>query len=79
MVNGAMKRFLKPIAEGLKDKLQDFPQIIICMRLKYCGSASKVFDRILGNIYINGERLFAQFHAPQTSLYESKNYIRYDK
>lgn len=44
------------------------------MKLKYCGYAYSLFERVLGEGQYVGEtvypssRLFAQFHAPQTNL-----------
>ena len=46
---------------------------IIYLKLKYCGYAYNLFERVLGDRQFVGEtrdpvgRLFAQFHAPQTT------------
>ena len=57
-------RILIPIAKELKVKKKVFPITIIYMRLKYCGYASILFEDIIGK---STERLFAQYHAPQTA------------
>ena len=50
-----------------------YPQTIIYTKLKYCGYGYRLLERILGdNQYVNktknpADRLFAQFHSPQTS------------
>ena len=51
-----------------------YPLTIIYMPLKWCGFVYQIFERILGvnqyyptgSIPIPKNRLFAQYHAPQT-------------
>lgn len=65
---------LYPIAKDLKSKLTDYPLALICLPLKWCGYAFKLFIDVLGDASyfpVNAERrsencLFGQFHAPQT-------------
>jgi len=65
---------LIPIANELSVQREHYPMTIIYMKLKYCGYAYSLFERVLGDKQYNGEmqdptcRLFAQFHAPQTNL-----------
>ena len=67
------ERILIPIAEELSEKRETYPITIIYMRLKYCGFAYALFNRILeddqfvGNSRDPSSRLFSQFHAPQTA------------
>ena len=65
---------LAPIAEGLlKDQLC-YPLTLIYIPLKWCGFAYKLFEFVLGcnqyypsgSLPIPENRLFAQFHSPQT-------------
>ena len=64
---------LLPIAYNLKEIRKTYPQTIIYTKLKYCGYGYRLLERILGdNQYVNktknpADRLFAQFHSPQTS------------
>ena len=64
---------LLPLAKDLKDKLLDFPQTIIYSKLRYCGYAYRLFERILAdkqyhdNSHSPSMSLFVQFHSPQTS------------
>lgn len=66
---------LQPIAEDLRKETVNYPLTIVYMNLKWCGFAYKLFDRILGdNQYypedaarIPENRIFSQFHAPQTT------------
>lgn len=65
---------LTPIAQGLLEELIKYPLTIIYVPLKWCGFAYKIFESILGSrqYYPKGSlptpenRLFAQFHSPQT-------------
>ena len=67
---------LVPIAEELKLKLNNYPLTIIYLPLKWCGYAYKLFLSILGdrryspltNEKTPGNCMFAQYHAPQTTL-----------
>ena len=64
---------LLPIANELSVTLEKYPKTIIYMKLKYCGYAFGLFERVLKKKQYVGEtndpaaRLFAQFHAPQTN------------
>ncbi|XP_028416395.1 putative ATP-dependent DNA helicase Q1 [Dendronephthya gigantea] len=58
---------------GLKKKKIEFPLTIVYVPLRLCGFAYKLFEHVLGSeqYYPTGShrpanRLFAQFHAPQT-------------
>ena len=65
-------QILVPIANDLALKRERYPMTIIYLKLKYCGYAYGLFERILADKQFVGEtkdpsgRLFAQFHAPQT-------------
>ena len=65
-------RILLPIANELSVQREKYPMTIIYLKLKYCGYAYGLFERILKDKQYVGEtndpaaRLFAQFHAPQT-------------
>lgn len=68
------EKILKPIAIELSRKQKSYPMTIIYMKLKYCGFAYSLFEKIIGadNQYSGSEdvpvnRLFCQFHAPQTT------------
>ena len=64
---------LEPIATKLFAQRENFPMTIIYLKLKYCALACRLFERILQDKQYVSEcrepmaRLFAQFHAPQTS------------
>ncbi|XP_028417517.1 uncharacterized protein LOC114541921 [Dendronephthya gigantea] len=70
----AVKSILEPIAIGLLQEKNQYPLTILYTPLKICGFAYKLFEHILGpqQYYPPGakptpsNRLFAQFHAPQT-------------
>ena len=72
---------LTPIAQDLLKEQVDYPLTIIYIPLKLCGFAYKIFESILGSrqyypfgsMQIPENRLFAQFHSPQTK--EMKNEI----
>ncbi|XP_028410621.1 putative ATP-dependent DNA helicase Q1 [Dendronephthya gigantea] len=64
---------LMPIATALLKKKIEFPLTIVYVPLRLCGFAYKLFEHVLGSeqYYPTGShrpanRLFAQFHAPQT-------------
>lgn len=65
---------LKPIANQLKEDTVNYPLTVMYLPLKWCGFAFKFFQRHLGDgqYYppsanaLPENRLFAQFHAPQT-------------
>ena len=64
---------LMPIANDLSIQRENYPMTIIYLKLKYCGYAYSLFQRVLKDKQYIGEsndpaaRLFAQFHAPQSS------------
>ena len=68
------------VQDFLKEQV-DYPLTIIYIPLKWCGFAYKIFESILGSrqyypfepMQIPENRLFAQFHSPQTK--EMKNEI----
>ena len=63
---------LEPVAEELAMQRENYPMTIIYLKLKYCGYAYALFERVLGENQFVGNtteptgRLFAQFHSPQT-------------
>ena len=65
-------QILFPNANDLAMPREKYPMTIIYLKLKYCGYAYGLFERILQDKQFLGEtkdpaaRLFAQFHAPQT-------------
>ena len=67
------EEILKPIAQELLKQREKYPMTIVYLKLKYCGYAYQLFNRILGYCQFVGDnkepcsRLFAQFHAPQTA------------
>jgi hypothetical protein len=69
-----IKSILMPIAKRLVEK-KDYPLTIIYIPLRLCGFAYKFFEHVLGiqqyfppgTAAIPANRLFAQFHSPQTS------------
>lgn len=71
--SASYEEILKPIAEELLQRREKYPMTIIYMKLKYCGFAYQLFNKILEDCQFVGDdnepcsRLFAQFHAPQTS------------
>lgn len=71
--NESYDKILVPIANELAIQRENYPMTIIYLKLKYCGYAYGLFERILKDKQCVGEtseptaRLFAQFHAPQTS------------
>lgn len=64
---------LMPIANDHSIQRENYPITIIYLKLKYCGYAYSLFQQVLKDKQYIGEsndpaaRLFAQFHAPQTS------------
>ena len=64
---------LLPIANELYAKQEKYPMTVIYMKLKYCGYAYALFQRVLREKqYVGGSNdpavcLFTQFHAPQTN------------
>ena len=71
--NEGYDRILGPTAHELTIQRENYPMTIVYLKLKNCGYAYGSFERILGDKQYVGEtseppaRLFAQFHAPQTS------------
>lgn len=71
------EELLNPIAIGLKEKKVDYPITILYLPLKGCEFSFKFFQKKLGDDQyyspLNSvnkkpeKRLFAQYHAPQTS------------
>lgn len=70
----SITNILNPIAERLLQELIHYPLTIMYVPLKWCGFAYKLFEFVLGSsqYYPQGSssipenRLFAQFHSPQT-------------
>ena len=64
-----------PIAKDLLKKKNEYPITIVYVPLRLCGFAYKLFEYVLGVeqyfpigcLPIPSNRLFAQFHAPQTN------------
>ena len=60
------------IAQELVIQREKYPMTIIYLKLKYCGYAYSLFERILNeNRYVGDSkeptgRIFALFHSPQT-------------
>lgn len=67
------EQILIPIANELAIQRNNYPMTIIYLKLKYCGYAFGLFERVLQDQQFVGDetdpsaRLFAQFHAPQTT------------
>ena len=70
------EELLNPIAIGLKEKQVDYPITGLYLPLRWCGFSFKFFQKQLGDDQYYSpvnpvdekpeNRLFAQFHAPQT-------------
>ena len=66
-------RILLPIAHDLAVQCEKYPMTVIHLKLKYCGYAYNLFERVVGDRQFVGKtrdpvgRLFPQFHAPQTT------------
>ena len=71
----AIQAILMPIAEGLLEEKINYPLTIVYVPLRLCGFVYKMFEHVLsaeqyyplGSASIPANRLFAQFHAPQTT------------
>ena len=71
----AVQSILMPIAKGLLQQKTNYPLTMIYVPLKLCDFAYKFFEHILGkeqyfppgSAHIPKNRMFAQFHAAQTS------------
>jgi superfamily II DNA helicase RecQ len=69
-----LMKILTPMAQDLLKEQIDYPLTIMYIPLKWCGFAYKIFESVLGSsqYYPTGSmpipenRLFAQFHSPQT-------------
>ena len=72
---GSFESILRPIAEKLKVEQTEYPVTIIYLPLKWCGTAYNLFCEVLGDYQyfpkysarVPENRLFAQYHAPQTT------------
>lgn len=70
----SLVRILSPIAQDLLKEQTNYPLTIIYFPLKWCGFAYKIFESVLGSsqyfpagsMPVPENRLFAQFHSPQT-------------
>ena len=66
-------QILLPIAHDLAVQCEKYPMTVIHLKLKYCGYAYNLFERVVGDRQFVGKtrdpvgRLFPQFHAPQTT------------
>jgi len=71
----SIQSILIPIAEALLKKKIEYPLTIVYIPLRLCGFAYKLFEHVLGDeqyfppgcASVPSNRLFAQFHAPQTN------------
>ena len=71
---------LTPMAKSLLHDQINYPLKIVYIPLKWCGFAYRIFDSILGSkqyfpagsMAIPENRLFAQFHSPQTKEMKDK-------
>ena len=71
----AIQSILEPIAKGLLEEKNVYPLTIVYVPLWLCGFAYKFFEHFLGveqyfpagALPTPSNRLFAQFHAPQTN------------
>ena len=71
----SIENICRPIANDLMNMTINYPLTIIYMPLKWCGFVYRLFESIMG-LYqyypsnsspVPKNRLFAQFHAPQTT------------
>ena len=70
----AIESILRPIASELLTSKVNLPLTIIYLPLRWCGFAYRLFESILshkqyypeGALAVPENRMFAQFHAPQT-------------
>ena len=70
----AIESILRPIAKELLTSKLDLPLTIVYLPLRWCGFAYRLFESILshkqyypeGGPAVPENRMFAQFHAPQT-------------
>ena len=71
------RAILEPIAQDLAILRDKFPMTIIYLKLKYCGYAYSLFERLLSTSQYAGDpagKLFAQFHPPQTDRLKKRTY-----
>ena len=76
--NEAYAKILQPIAMSLLEQGIGYPLTLIYLPLPWCGKAYKLFEGILKEKqydpeevpFIPENRLFGQFHAPQTGKME---------
>ena len=69
------EEILTPIAKDLLAQKIEYPLTIVYLSLRWCGFAYRLFERILGSEQyfptgadqIPENRLFSQFHSPQTA------------
>jgi hypothetical protein len=69
------EQILTPIAKNLLAQKIEYPLTIVYLNLRWCGFAYRLFERILGREQyfptgadpIPENRLFLQFHSPQTA------------
>ena len=74
------EELLKPMANDLKQSKAAYPLTILYLPLKWCGFAYKYFEKQLGDeqYYPTGteplpeNRIFAQYHAPQTNAMKNQ-------
>ena len=72
--NEVYPNILEPIAKSLLEYGSKYPSTLIYLSLPWCGRASRLFESILNEKqydpvegpFIPENRLFGQFHAPQT-------------
>lgn len=72
----SIENICRPIANDLMNMRINYPLTIIYMPLKWCGFVYRLFESIMGicqyypanSSPVPKNRLFAQFHAPQTSI-----------
>lgn len=75
----AYENILQPVAWALLHEGVGYPLTIFYLGLKWCGFAYRLFEKILGpaQYYPEGappipeNRIFAQYHAPQTAVTKS--------
>ena len=78
------EKLLEPIACDLKEKKVTYPTTIMYLPLRWCGFAFKYFEKQLGDEQYHhsraeakpDNRLFAQYHAPQTAAMKEHILLR---
>ena len=74
------EQILTPIAKNLLAQKIEYPLTIVYLNLRWCGFAYRLFERFLGReqYFPTGadptpeNRLFSQFHSPQTAAMKEK-------